>query len=52
MLTFTSDLLIDIIRHVNPTMASEFELDPEDLETIAEEMNEDSDLQDKINDLL
>mgnify|MGYP001593572890 CR=1 FL=1 len=52
MLTFTPELVLDIIRHADPDVANDLELDPESLETIAEEINEDSNIQDTIADLL
>ena len=52
MLTFTTGLLIDILHHIDPAMAADFEIDPQDLETIAETLNEDSDIQDSISNLM
>lgn len=52
MLTFTPEIILKIIGHANPDVAKDLEMDDIELESIVETINEDSDIQDSIADLI
>ena len=51
MITFTPDIILKIIGHVDEEVANNLELDDMELESLVETINEDSELQDMITDL-
>ena len=50
MLNFTPDIILQILQHVDSEIANDLEMDAEELETIAEKLTDDEDLQGMISD--
>lgn len=48
MVTFSPDMVLKIIGHINPDVVADLELDDMELENVVESINEDSELQDML----
>jgi hypothetical protein len=50
-MTFTPEIILKIVNHIDYDIAKDLEMDDMELESIVETINEDSELQDLIADL-